>query len=70
MPVTRNTVRQDCFNADATLPYALRLKDFEMAMQDIYDFFYDINKGSSGVDSSGWMTYCAPPSCLAFSQTC
>lgn len=45
MPVTRNTVRQDCFNADATLPYALRLQDFEMAMQDIYDFFYDINKG-------------------------
>ena len=45
MPVARNTVGQDCFNADATLPYALRLKDFEMAMQDIYDFFYDINKG-------------------------
>lgn len=45
MPVTQNTVRQDCFNEDITLPYALRLKDFEMAMQDIYDFFYDINKG-------------------------
>ncbi|MCS6302863.1 MAG: hypothetical protein H8K07_04255 [Nitrospira sp.] len=45
MPVTRNTVREDCFNAGVTLPYALRLKDFEMAMQDIYDFFYDINKG-------------------------
>ena len=45
MPVTRNTVREDCFNAGITLPYALRLKDFEMAMQDIYDFFYDINKG-------------------------
>ena len=45
MPVTRNTVRQDCFNADVTLPYALRLKDFEMAMQDIYDFFHDINEG-------------------------
>jgi hypothetical protein len=39
MPVTRNTIRQDCFNEGATLPYALRLKDFEMAMQDIYDFF-------------------------------
>jgi len=45
VPVTRNTVRQDCFNTNATLPYALRLQDFEMAMQDIYDFFYDINKG-------------------------
>lgn len=45
MSVARNTVRQDCFNKGATLPYALRLKDFEMALQDIYDFFYDINKG-------------------------
>ncbi len=45
MPVIRNTISQDCFNADANLPYALRLKDFEMAMQDIYDFFYDINRG-------------------------
>lgn len=45
MPVTQNTIRQDCFNEDITLPYALRLKDFEMAMQDIYDFFYDVNKG-------------------------
>lgn len=45
MPVTRNTVRQDCFNPKAILPYNLRLQDFEMAMQDIYDFFYDINKG-------------------------
>ena len=41
----RNIVRQDCFNSKATLPYNLRLQDFEMAMQDIYDFFYDINKG-------------------------
>jgi hypothetical protein len=45
MPVTQNTVKQDFFNEDIALPYALRLKDFEMAMQDIYDFFYDINKG-------------------------
>lgn len=45
MPVPRNTVRQNCFNPKAILPYNLRLKDFEMAMQDIYDFFYDINKG-------------------------
>ena len=26
------------------LPYELRLKDFEMAMQDVYDFFFDVNK--------------------------
>lgn len=41
----RNNVIQTCFNPSAKLPYSLRLKDFEMAMQDIYDFFYDINRG-------------------------
>jgi hypothetical protein len=24
-------------------PYQLRLGDFELAMQDVYDFFYDVN---------------------------
>jgi hypothetical protein len=28
------------FNNKAKLPYELRLRDFEMAMQDGYDFFY------------------------------
>jgi len=27
----------------AELPYELRLQDFQMAMQDVYDFFYDVN---------------------------
>jgi hypothetical protein len=31
------------FNAGATLPFELRLQDFQMAMQDVYDFFYDVN---------------------------
>jgi hypothetical protein len=31
------------FNNKAELPYELRLRDFEMAMQDVYDFFYDVN---------------------------
>jgi len=31
------------FNASAQLPYNLRLRDFEIAMQDVYDFFYDVN---------------------------
>lgn len=31
------------FNPSAYLPYQLRLKDFEMAMQDVYDFFRDVN---------------------------
>lgn len=31
------------FNPKAALPYELRLRDFEIAMQDVYDFFYDVN---------------------------
>ena len=31
------------FNSDIQLPYELRLKDFELAMQDVYDFFFDVN---------------------------
>ncbi len=45
MPIVRNHVRPERFNDKARLPFELRLKDFEMAMQDIYDFFYDINRG-------------------------
>jgi len=32
------------FNQSAALPYSLRLDDFEIAMQDVYDFFFDVNK--------------------------
>lgn len=32
------------FNKAAKLPYQLRLADFEIAIQDVYDFFYDVNK--------------------------
>jgi hypothetical protein len=32
------------FNKDAQLPFELRLKDFEIAIQDVYDFFYDVNQ--------------------------
>ncbi len=31
------------FNTAAELPYELRLRDFEMSMQDVYDFFFDVN---------------------------
>ena len=31
------------FNKKAILPYELRLADFEMGMQDVYDFFHDVN---------------------------
>jgi len=40
----KEQVDQRAFNDDLVLPYELRLKDFEMTMQDIYDFFYDVNK--------------------------
>ncbi len=43
MPIRRNTVDQQVFNVAAVLPYELRLNDFAMAMQDVYDFFYDVN---------------------------
>jgi hypothetical protein len=39
----RNTVDPNGFNREAELPYALRLEDFQMAMQDVYDFFHDVN---------------------------
>lgn len=35
--IERNTVA-GTFNQSALLPYELRLKDFELAMQDVYDF--------------------------------
>ena len=44
MPVARNIVSESCFNKAADLPYGLRMDDFRMAMQDVYDFFFDINK--------------------------
>jgi hypothetical protein len=45
VPIIRNTVDRTKFNSHATLPYELRLGDFEMAMQDVYDFFFDVNCG-------------------------
>ena len=45
MAIIRNTVDSAYFNAKAKLPFELRLKDFELAMQDVYDFFHDVNVG-------------------------
>ncbi len=39
----REIVAVSAFNKKAELPFELRLKDFEIAMQDVYDFFYDVN---------------------------
>ena len=43
MPIERNIVERTKLNKLAQLPYELRLRDFEMAMQDVYDFFFDVN---------------------------
>jgi hypothetical protein len=43
VPIVRNQADPERFNQNATLPFQLRLKDFELAMQDVYDFFYDVN---------------------------
>ena len=43
MPINRNVVDPASFNPLTSLPYQLRIRDFESAMQDAYDFFYDVN---------------------------
>jgi hypothetical protein len=44
MPFKKQVLDPAAFNQSANLPYSLRLKDFDAAMQDVYDFFYDVNK--------------------------
>ena len=48
MSIHRRTVDKSKLNRDAALPYDLRLLDFESAMQDVYDFFYDVNLHLTG----------------------
>ena len=43
MAMAGNTVDTTKFNPQAVLPYELRLLDFQTAMQDVYDFFRDVN---------------------------
>jgi hypothetical protein len=45
MPAERNRPKRENFNALAQLPFQLRREDFEIAMQDVYDLFYDVNTG-------------------------
>lgn len=40
---TRAVIDRTKFNPNPTLPYNLRIGDFEQAMADIYDFFFDVN---------------------------
>lgn len=41
--IKKASLNQSKFNKQLKLPYLLRLEDFEMAMRDIYDFFFDVN---------------------------
>lgn len=41
--LVRERVDRTKFNSAAKLPYSLRLNDFEIGMQDVYDFFFDVN---------------------------
>jgi hypothetical protein len=43
MPIMRNTVDVTKFNSASFFPFELKTQDFQMAMQDVYDFFYDVN---------------------------
>jgi hypothetical protein len=43
MPIVKNQPDLTKFNRGANLPYELRDVDFQLAMQDIYDFFFDVN---------------------------
>ena len=43
MSIVRSNIEESRFNPDISLPYSLRIEDFRLAMQDVYDFFYDVN---------------------------
>ena len=48
MAVIRNRLDDSKLNPAASLPYELRIEDFRLAIQDVYDFFYDVNTGLVG----------------------
>lgn len=48
MTINKKAVDREAFNPDVVLPYELRISDFEHAMQDVYDFFSDVNALLSG----------------------
>ena len=45
MSIERNLVDVSKFNCTLALPYELRREDFQLAMQDVYDFFFDVTTG-------------------------
>jgi hypothetical protein len=44
MTTLRNHPELTSFNASAALPFELRVEDFKLALQDVYDFFFDVNR--------------------------
>jgi hypothetical protein len=48
MSIVRNTLQPSKFNEHLQLPYELRLEDFRLAVQDVYDFFFDVNTSLIG----------------------
>ncbi|HPG63548.1 MAG TPA: hypothetical protein PK586_16170 [Casimicrobium sp.] len=45
MRIIKQVVDESKLNFAIELPYQLRQGDFRSAMQDVYDFFYDVNQG-------------------------
>ena len=43
MAIVRETPNPAKFNRAVNLPYQLRVEDFSLVMQDVYDFFFDVN---------------------------
>lgn len=41
--ILKAQINRSAFNREVVLPFQLRIEDFELALQDIYDFFYDVN---------------------------
>lgn len=46
--VKRAVVDESKFNTELSYPYSLRKHDFILAMQDVYDFFGDVNENLTG----------------------
>ncbi len=42
--MTRQTPDFELFNQEVELPFNLRIDDIRIAMQDVYDFFADVNQ--------------------------
>lgn len=42
-PPRKRDVDASMFNREREFPFALRILDFQAAMQDVYDFFHDVN---------------------------